>query len=523
MFKKIISNLPFHPAVLEQVSFYSRRLKQEDSLRRTGMILTALVIVLQIFVIVSPSKPSLATSTNDIVYGARSKENILNAYNNNRDNLGRTDIQAIFNYFGIGSQQIASATYQRIGSQQQRFVSTGRGTSPGIDTFINIPNVQNGGIYQRLLSSWDTGGRQNWYNTITGLSSYGFRFWLLTDGCGNIVFEENTLTPNLNIVKKLASSETVKVNDTVTYSIHFQNAGPGAAKNVNINDTLANEFEYVSFTSNVDLIFSKSKQSLNWKIANNGSELPPSTRWYNIIVTVRLIRIINTNKVCNASSITATGLNAKQTGPSCINTVQDPDDPEPRLVTDKTVENLTQNISDANNTLAKPGDKLKYTILVTNSGGAEYKNLKLEGDFGESINDILEYSLLIDQGDARYNENTKFLSWDAVNIPPGETIKKSFIVQVMSPLPSTPTSASDPLSYDFKMQNKYGRLVVVNLDKPVSKVVEQTVKQLPNTGPGSNIAISALAAIVIGYFFYRSRLLSKELEVANRLYNAGDL
>jgi uncharacterized repeat protein (TIGR01451 family) len=523
MFKKIVSNLPFHPAVLEQVGFYSHRLRQEDSIRRAGLVLTALVIALQVFMIISPSKSSLATSNNDIVYGAKSKEQILQAYNNNRDGLGRADIQAIYNYYGIGSSQIAASEYQRIGSQQKRFVSTGRGTSPGVDTFINIAGAQNGGIYQRLLRSWDTNGRQNWYNSISGISSYGFRFWILTSGCGNIVFEENTPTPSLNIVKKLTSNETVLVDDTVTYSIQFQNTGPGTAKNVTISDVLANEFNYVSFTTNVDLIFSQSGQILTWRIANTNSELPPSARWYDINIVVKLSHITNTNKVCNASSVSASGITSKQTGASCINTIQDPGKPEARLSTDKTVENLTQNISDANGTLARPGDKLKYTILITNSGDTEYKNLKLEGDFGESINDILEYSNLTDQGDARYNKDTNFLSWDAVNVSAGETVRKSFIVQVMNPLPATPISASDPLSYDFKMQNEYGRLVIINLDKPVTKVIEQTVRELPNTGPGTSITISVIAAVVIGYFFYRGRLLSRELEVVHHSYSAGGL
>lgn len=523
MFKKIVSNLPFHPAVLEQVSFYLRRLRQEDSIRRAGLVLTALVIALQVFMVISPSKPSLATSNNDIVYGARSKEQVLQAYNNNRDGLGRTDIQAIFNYFGIGSSQIAASEYQRIGSHQKKFISTGRGTSPGVDTFINIAGAQNGGIYQRPLTSWDTNGRENWYDSISGISTYGFRFWILTSGCGNIVFEENTPTPNLNIVKKLTSNETVSVGDTVTYSIQFQNTGPGTARNVVISDNLASEFSYVSYTSNIDLIVSQSGQALTWKIANNNSELPPSARWYNINIIVKLSHIINTDKVCNASSISASGITTKQTEASCINTIQKPDQPEARLSTDKTVENITQNISDANDTTASPGDKLRYTILITNSGDADYKNLKLDGDFGESINDILEYSTLVDQSDARYNDSTHFLSWDAIDIPAGTTIKKSFIVQVMDPLPTTPISASDPLSYDFNMQNKYGRLVVVHLNKPVTKTIEQTVKELPNTGPGTSLTISVIAAVIIGYFFFRGRLLSRELEVVHHSYSAGGL
>lgn len=658
MFRKIVSNLPYHPAVLDQVGFYLHRLRQEDSIRRTGLVLTVLVIIVQMFVIISPSKPSLATSTNDLIYGVTSKEQIIQAYNNNRDSLGRTDIRAIYNHYGIGPTQIAASQPQRIGSGQKNFVSTGRGTSPGVDTFINIPGVGDGGIYQRPLRSWDTNRQQNWYNTLTGMSNYGFRFWLIIDGCGNIVFEENTLVPNLNIIKKSLTGTTAGPGDLVKYSIQFQNSGLGTAKNLTINDNLPNEFTYASYTSNVDLVLSQSGQSLTWKVANSNSQLPPSQRWYNIDITLRVKNISASKNVCNSASIGANGFTAKLTDNSndarCINItvptcpgtglpipaggvsacqvtcpdgsvvsydkactepqlscqylkiisapawdsrkfetailmqkgavpkqinyyvnnvkvstlpvisgtisqlythkfngagsyqiraelsattglvqpsqgcqitekIVKPKTTEPRINTDKTVENLTQKISDANGTTAMPGDKLKYTIIISNSGDASYDGLKLEGDYGESINDVLEYSSLVDYGGAKYNDKTNFLSWGTVNIDPGETIKKSFIVQVKNPLPSTPTSASDPLSYDFNMQNRYGRLIVVHLNKPVTKIVEQTVKELPNTGPGTSITLSVFAAVIIGYFFYRGRLLSRELEIVHHSYSAGGL
>jgi hypothetical protein len=73
------------------------------------------------------------------------------------------------------------------------------------------------------------------------------------------------------------------------------------------------------------------------------------------------------------------------------------------------------------------------------------------------------------------------------------------------------------------MQNEYGRMVVVHLKKPPTKVIEQTAKELPNTGPGTSLTISAIAAVIIGYFFYRGRLLSRELEVVHHSYSAGGL
>ena len=94
-FYKLVSNLPFHPSVLGELTFYSRRLLKEEKLRRLGFFFMSLLLVMQVFGFISPPKPSLATSTNDIIYGATTKDAVLKAYNQNRDSLGRKDIKSL--------------------------------------------------------------------------------------------------------------------------------------------------------------------------------------------------------------------------------------------------------------------------------------------------------------------------------------------------------------------------------------------------------------------------------------------
>jgi uncharacterized repeat protein (TIGR01451 family) len=584
-----------------------------------GLFMVAAVLVVQLFAIIFPSQPSLATSANDIIYGAKSKDQVMQAYINNRDTLGRNDIRAIYDHYGIGTAQISAAKPERIGSEQHSFTSTGRSTSPGIDTFVSIPKVSNGGIYQRPLTNWDSiNHQQNWYDTITGVSRFGFRFWIIIDGCGNIVFEQNSLPSNLEIVKDLSSAVTANPGDKVSYLIQFRNTGPGIAADVVIKDIVPKELTYQSYASNTNLKFSRNGQELTWTMATSSSQLPPSQKWF----TINLNLIVNNTNVskqaCNLASINTKGTTKKDSNQECIKivipsincqnlkivesptwnsrkfetqisaqnggtakqinyfinnkqasslpvasgaasqfftytfpgegtytiradleasqgvglsgrdcelseTIKKPVNPVARLSTDKAVTNLTQNIQDANDTTAKPSDKLKYTIFIKNTGDADATNVELNGEYGESINDILEYSDLIDKGDAQFDNQTKFLSWGAINIPAGGQVQKSFTVQIKDPLPATPASASDPLSYDFDMQNAYGRVVVIHLDKPATKIIEQTAQTLPNTGLGSNIVISAIAFTVIGYFFYRSRLMSKELIIIKDEFASGSL
>lgn len=612
------------------------------------------------FAIFSPSKPSLATNAADIVYGASSRQDVLQAYRNNRDQLGRTDIKAIFDHYGIGAEQIANSKLVTIkDGDGNDYINTSRSTTKFPDTFVKISGASDGGIYEFPLEYWRKGEYPNGYPAITGMSTYGFRFWVLLKGCGNIVYEKGAKKPDLDIVKKRTTASTVAPGDTVSYSIEFRNKGIANAKEVAITDRLPSEFTYQSYTSNADLKFSQSGQQLTWKMKNENSVLAPSTKWYTITVKIVAKQIEpQTLKVCNSSTIDASNASAATSKNSetdrCVTinkplcpgtglpipaggvsqctitcpdgstlsydktcpipqltcqslkavsapawnsrkyetnllmqqgavakqvtyyvndkkvatvaatagsttqfyahtfpaagsytvraeleattgtvqqsqncalteTIEKPVEPVARINTDKAVSNLTQKIADANNTTAQAGDVLRYTLTIANTGEAPATNLELSGEYGESIADIMEYADLTDKGDAAYNETTQFLSWAPVTIAPGSKVEKQFSVTIKNPIPATPISASNPLSFDYVLHNKYGRDVNVNLNKPVNKVIEQTATTLPATGPGSSMIITLMGSVIIGYFFYRSRLLSHELEIVHQEFSAGGI
>jgi hypothetical protein len=108
-----------------------------------------------------------------------------------------------------------------------------------------------------------------------------------------------------------------------------------------------------------------------------------------------------------------------------------------------------------------------------------------------------------------------------VTIPARGRIEKTFTVTVKNPIPATPVSASNPLSYDYVLHNKYGRDVNIQLTKPASKVVEQTTFILPSSGPFTSILMALGALLVVGYFFFRSRLLIQELEIIHKEFSSG--
>ena len=653
MFRKIISNLPFHPGLIHQLTFYARRLHQEEAVRRIGAIFTVLALGVQLLMIFSPAQTSLATGTNDIVYGATTKQQIESALTSGQDAYGRTDIRQIYDNYGITLRDIQAASPTTVRSRERSYITTGRGDSPGVDTPIQIPGSGTT-IYERSLNVWDIKNYENYYPAITGTATgegllKGRQFWILLKGCGNITFEPVPRNPGFEMVKTQVGGGTYKVGDVFTYKIEFRNPGNAPTLNPTITDTLANDFEFVEQTSSMPNYFGQNGQTLTWFFG----DLQPSQNWQYIQLKVRVRQISEaTKRVCNASSATTRNTSpVSSTNPegercvtidnSCpgtnlpipngdvtkcvitcpdgqqlpydqINNCKSPvaaceylkitDKPtwdsrtyetkivlskganvssvklqingstvhdfgslsetkvfnqtatyanegqfkakiivQPKAGTDykesasceitdtvvkpytrinlsKGVSNLTQNIPDAAGKVARASDELEYTLSINNSGNTDATNYVVDSD---ALNDILEYADLVKYDGASFDRTNQRLTWPATTIPAKGTVRKSFTVKVKNPIPTTPPSVSDPLSFDYKLRNIYGNEIVVPLDKPVAGQTYETVSSLPNTGPGTSLLISVLATVIIGYFYARSRLLIKEVAIVRTDIGTG--
>lgn len=109
MFRKIVSNLPFSPALIGQLSFYANRLKKEEVTRRLGLVFVVLTLVIQSLATFQPPESANAASQYDMVeggIGSSSIDTFLDAYDNNVRNL-----QDVMDYVGITRNEIASTTY----------------------------------------------------------------------------------------------------------------------------------------------------------------------------------------------------------------------------------------------------------------------------------------------------------------------------------------------------------------------------------------------------------------------------
>ena len=112
MFKKIVSQLSFSPALVGQLGFYAKRLRKEQTTRRIGLIFVALALVVQSLVVFQAPEPANAANPGDMIPGGlglganRSFNNFLGPYDRNERNL-----KDIYNYFGITREEITATKF----------------------------------------------------------------------------------------------------------------------------------------------------------------------------------------------------------------------------------------------------------------------------------------------------------------------------------------------------------------------------------------------------------------------------
>ena len=299
MFNKLLSNLPFNPSLIGQVSFYSKRLQQEASIRRLGLVFVVFAMMLQLFAIIAPPQPTLARTGNDIIPGGFNSKAAATYYCL-ADSYG---FRTILSHFGIVCDNLAASSVQTINSRGNggQLYSMGRlpygktGETP-----VDVPGA--GTFYMRPLWSWDGGGSSN-YTALVGHNVFSVPFMILFN-CGNVVVigapqpppppppppptppstpPPPVCTPEtcLKLSKTArnstrdildANKTTANPNDTINYSLIVKNTGKATVNDFVVEENLTDVLEYANL---IDL-HGGSKDSKNiarWP----GTDIEPGT------------------------------------------------------------------------------------------------------------------------------------------------------------------------------------------------------------------------------------------------------
>lgn len=644
MFKKLLSNLPFNPSLIDQVSFYAKRMHREESLRRLGLVFIVLAMFVQMFAIISPPEPTLASGANDIVNGGfTSKEQAVNQCRNNTQSFG-----VILNYYGIATceaLQNGSVVNLKSTDHSKNLDSLGRiaqGATVGrTGKPTNEYSVSIGGrtYYMRNLWAWDSGASST-YKALKLTNKTGQTIYIIFD-CGNIVTigkysppaappppttpPPAPNTPSVCVIRGLTSS----IKPSASFSLTFTVTNGGNIPNKETWPTTSFKLGTSSPTknggafkvnSNGGRVAIKPNNSVLGGVLTRGgtstntvSFTAPSTpgtytqtwelldenvRWYgeyvrcstSITVTQQSTPPVTVTDACpnipgvqtsaaecdvcpnvpgtqsstsqcdvcpnvpgvqyatsqcdvcpntpgtqsstnecdvcpnvpgiqltNAECDVCPNIPGTQSNPNeCYPCDEAKNDSSTTacLELNKTASNQTQNIEKANGTMAKANDVIIYTLSVKNKGTQRVADFVVE----ENMTDVLEYADIMSLNGGEMDEEN-VVRWPKQDIAAGATIQKKITVRVKDPVPQTPISSSDRGSYDLVMTNVYfGTSVNIKLPPSITKTTENVIEQLPNTGPGATLIGGFTITTLVSYFFARSRLLAKELDIVRTEY-----
>lgn len=500
MFKQIVSKLSLSPSATADLAFYSRRLKKESVTRTFSAIAAVLVVGLQFATILAPPAPSNAASANDIILGGIvSKSDLLNRYD------GSAELRALFSKFGISRTDLSASTAATIKSSDTTLKSVGRIRHWADDEVIT---TRFGTYYGRVLHKWDTGASSS-YQVFQGKRASDGGYFAVMFVCGNIIYRKipapaatprptPTPTPTPTPVKKTPTPTPTPVKPTpVTTKLSV------ACVDLKGNVTAGETPVAVDYSARGTAVGQTVKEYI-FNFGDNTAQttsIPTTSHSYNTPGKFTATLLVKGSSGTISPAIPACSFTVTVTSPPAS------------FTKDKTAFNTTQKI-DATKRPANGNDLITYTLTTKNVGGTA-ENYSVV----EPIQDIVEYAKVTDATGAVINDNV--MTWPSTVIKPGQTLVKTFEIEVIAPIPPTPTGVSDRYSFDLRMDNIYGNEVQIYLQPPAAKQIELAATTLPATGPGTSTLIVLFIAGLSMFFYFRNRQLMKEIRILRNDYQGG--
>jgi len=607
MFRKIVSNLPFSPALVGQLGFYAKRLRKEEATRKAALIITALALVVQSLAVFNPPEAANASSNADFVPGGVSSvKDFLKYYDHNYRH-----IKSIFNSLGIKRSEIASAKKTVIGeaSRYNWAMTSLYSYSQGQRAW----DYGGGNVYYRPMRLTQEGGDRH---TVFYAHSASMGWFAIKKDCGNLITSKVPHPPkpvaacnNLDVAAisgtnryRFSAKATIKHGAKVKKYIYTVKKAGKEVKKISITSSkLKNTTTYKqtapgTYHVYLDVVTSVGKKSSHdcsgsftvskkpaaacqavrtdvmdrtlVSLTGSASTVAGAkVRKYTFVVTDTSGKVVKTLSVTSSklsvsaptftlskpgkykvtlAVITSVGKktdsvdcvkqftiakpqvcsvnpNLPPNSPDCQPCPGNPDiwikdeDCSANIISTKTATNMTRGNINATTKHAQAGDKISYTLTLENQG-----IIPEQVTFKEDLHDVLEYATLSDSGGGTFNTDKGSLAWPAISLAAGQKESRTFVIQVKDKIPLTNTGTSNQSSYDCMMTNTFGNTVDVAVQCPVEKkVVEETVSQLPHTGPGENMIFAGVVLAVVVYFYARTRQLGKEVRLVRRNATTG--
>ncbi len=497
MFEKLVSLLPYNPSLAHQLSFYGKRMREEASIRRIGLLFIVLAFMVQFFAVLSPPQPTSADSSTDLINGGiTSRADAVNTCNSNLK-----DYRTILSNYGITCADVAAASTIQLKSTSYSNTLYTMGWNADIpnnpytgkptnDTPVTLTGI-NHTFHWHLVSNTDKTAYRYREALQLKSSATGKTFFILFD-CGNLV--AIGIPPT---IKPCPYNSAILSSDAKCFKpCQYNTSIPSTDSRCHPAPCPLNSSIYVTDAKCKACPYDSKILKSDTKCIQC-----PNPRYPTITASNPACK-----KVCPYnSSIDVGDVNCKPCTAAVSST-----NAAACIVISKTASDPTQNWPDANNKTAQPGDTIIYTLYAKNGGKADVKGYVMQ----ENLSDVLDYATVVDLHTGTINAVTGEVTWAATDIKAGATLSHQITVKVKNPIPSTPVSTSDPSHFDLAMVNVYGNSITIFVPGPPVKVIETATTTLVNTGPGTSLFMAASVVVLAGYFYGRARLLSRETSIA---------
>jgi len=520
MFEKLLAMLPYSPGMAHQMAFYARRMREEATIRRTGLVFIVLAFMVQFFAVLSPPQSTNAASNNDLVNGGFSSAS--EAARDCRNNIQQYG--TILDNYNISCKEVANAPTITLSSTDYNRQLYSMGRLPYGLAGETPVNINGHTYYMRYLWSWDTHGPSQ-YKALKITARDGKTYFLLYT-CGNLVsirlpqpvpacqYNNNILANSPKCVKPCQYDQSIAASSPQCFKpCQYDKSVPANSPKCVAPCPLPGKGNLPQNSPQCVAACPYNK-SLP---ANSPKCFKPCQ--YNKAVPAsspQCFKPCQYNKSIPASSPQCFkpcqyNNNVAANSPNCkpCSKSSSSQDKIACVAVHKTASNLTNQTANADGTTANPGDTIRYTLYAKNNGKAAVKNFV----FQESLSDVMDYAEPVSLHGGKLSTDD-VVSWKGVNIAAGKTVTKEIDVKVKDPVPATPADPGDPGHFDLTMTNVYGNTINIHLPSPPTKTMQNVAGTLPNTGPGTGLIISGAITVVAGYFFARARLLAREGELA---------
>jgi hypothetical protein len=276
MFRKLVSNLPYSPALITEVGFYAKRLKGEDVTRRVTVLFVVLALVMQSLALLSPAESANASSEQDIIRGGVSDLNdFLIRYDHNED-----DIKDIYSTVGVSRAEIAAAhpgtiksgndtymmsRYGQLSASQGEITMTYQRSTGGTAIRYFSPLSDVASQYQTFKGWIGKSAALGWFAIIQSngsLATHGIPTSFSSTGPGatsatKLVAGEN-LTQN-----KPAEKTTVEPSDKLSYTLSLSN-NRSTSVTGEFTTRVADLLDYTSIVDTGGGTYDQTSNTISW-------------------------------------------------------------------------------------------------------------------------------------------------------------------------------------------------------------------------------------------------------------------